>query len=60
MFDWILSLIGKAYDEPTVREKESQWQYKHDTFLPSGLSERERVDLGSFYKFLTKIMVIGY
>ena len=39
--DWEIILIDSANTETTLRKKELFWQYKLDTFFPSGLNEIE-------------------
>ena len=40
MNDWCFQLIDKCDNELKVRERESFWQFKLNTFLPLGLNER--------------------
>ena len=40
MNDWCFQLIDKCDNEHKVRERESFWQFKLNTFLPLGLNER--------------------
>ena len=39
--DWEFILIDQVESEESVRHKEALWQYKFNTFIPSGLNERE-------------------
>ena len=39
--DWSFQLIDQADSEIRLRERESFWQHKLDTFVPRGLNERE-------------------
>jgi len=48
MEDWEFVLIDQAEDLPSVRQKESFWQYTLDTFSPNGLNELLRWILGKF------------
>ena len=41
MDDWSFILIDSASGEDSVRRKESFWQFKLNTFFPTGLNERE-------------------
>ena len=40
MDDWKFQIIDSANSEKALRERESFWQYKLNTFLPIGLNER--------------------
>ena len=40
MDDWEFQLIDKSHNLKQVRERESFWQFKLDTFLPKGLNDR--------------------
>ena len=39
--DWDFILIDQAKNLPTVRKKESFWQYTLNTFLPEGLNDKD-------------------
>ena len=41
MDDWELTLIDEAPDLPSVRQRESFWQYKLNSFAPYGLNDRD-------------------
>ena len=48
MEDWQFQIIDGANSEKTLRERESFWQYKLDTFSPKGLNERGVSTFNSF------------
>ena len=39
--DWEVRLIGQGVSVDDVRQRESYWQHKLDTFQSNGLNERE-------------------
>jgi len=39
--DWLFQIIDQADSLERVRERESFWQHKLDSFIPNGLNERE-------------------
>ena len=41
MDDWSFQLIDWAENLPRLRERESFWQYRLQSFIPQGLNERE-------------------
>ena len=41
MEDWSFQIIDQADSLQRVRERESFWQFKLNTFIPHGLNERE-------------------
>ena len=41
MEDWEVTLIDQAPDLPSVRRRESFWQYKLNSFAPDGLNDRD-------------------
>ena len=48
MDDWQFQIIDSANSEKALRERESFWQYKLNTYLPNGLNERSVPTFNSF------------
>ena len=40
MKDWDITLIEQCESESILRQRESFWQHKLDTFIPKGLNDR--------------------